>query len=225
MAARTRRATRTVLTATPTAVSLAAAKPVPKATQHATAPAPQPIRLFEDVKAWETWLEVNHTDPAGLWLKIAKKGRKIASVTYEEALDTALCFGWIDGQRKSLDADHFVQRFTPRRKGSLWSQRNTEKAEALIAAGRMREPGLAEVEATRADGRWEKAYASPSAMEVPDDFRAALERNGKAKAFFESLSRTKRYSLLWRIATARREETRRKKIDLFVTLLARGETP
>ncbi|KAL2181156.1 bacteriocin-protection, YdeI or OmpD-associated-domain-containing protein [Thermothelomyces heterothallicus CBS 202.75] len=224
MTARTRLATRTVQTARPAPVSTTAAKPVPKATKSATTTVPQPIRLFEDVKAWETWLEANHTDQAGLWLKIAKKGGKIASITYEEALETALCFGWIDGQKKSLDADHFIQRFTPRRKGSLWSRRNVEKVEALIAAGRMREPGWAEVEAGKADGRWEKAYAPASAMQVPDDFREALERNSKAKAFFEGLGKTKRYSFLWRITTAKREETRRKKIDQFITLLARGET-
>ncbi|KAL2170807.1 hypothetical protein VTG60DRAFT_4376 [Thermothelomyces hinnuleus] len=208
----------------PAPVSTTAAKPVPKATKSATTTVPQPIQLFEDVKAWETWLEANHTDPAGLWLKIAKKGGRIASITYEEALDTALCFGWIDGQKKSLDADHFIQRFTPRRRGSLWSRRNVEKVEALIAAGRMREPGWAEIEAAKADGRWEKAYASASTMQVPDDFREALERNSKAKAFFEGLGKTKRYSFLWRITTAKREETRRKKIDQFITLLARGET-
>ncbi|KAL2156611.1 hypothetical protein VTH82DRAFT_1356 [Thermothelomyces myriococcoides] len=224
MAPRTRQTPKPIHATRLAPVSTVIAKPVPRATKPASTSVPQPIQLFEDVKAWETWLEANHTDPTGLWLKIAKKGSNITSVTYEEALDTALCFGWIDGQKKSLDTDHFIQRFTPRRKGSLWSQRNVEKAEALIAAGRMREPGLAEIEAAKADGRWEKAYASASTIQVPDDFRAALERNTKAKTFFESLGKTKRYSFLWRITTAKREETRKKRIDQFITLLARGET-
>jgi uncharacterized protein YdeI (YjbR/CyaY-like superfamily) len=145
-------------------------------------------------------------------------------VTYEEALDTALCFGWIDGQKKSHDADHFLQRFTPRRKNSMWSKRNVEKVATLLAAGRMREPGLAEVESAKADGRWERAYSASSVMEVPGDFQAALDRNQKAKTFFEKLGKTKRYSFLWRIATTKREETRNKKIEQFVKLLAEGKT-
>jgi uncharacterized protein YdeI (YjbR/CyaY-like superfamily) len=176
------------------------------------------------VAAWETWLETNHTDPTGLWLKISKKGSAIASITYDEALDTALCFGWIDGQKKSHDVDHFLQRFTPRRKRSMWSQRNCAKVAVLVEAGRMRPAGQAEIDAAKADGRWEKAYSSSSLMEVPDDFQSALDRNKKAKTFFDGLGKTKRYAFLWRIATVKREETRRKKIDQFVELLSEGKT-
>jgi uncharacterized protein YdeI (YjbR/CyaY-like superfamily) len=210
MTARTRLAAKALQAAVPT--------PVPAAATT------QPIQLFADVAAWETWLESNHTDPTGLWLKISKKGSSVASVTYEEALDTALCFGWIDGQKKGLDADHFIQRFTPRRKRSMWSKRNVAKVAVLIEAGRMRQAGQAEIDAAKADGRWEKAYSSPSVMEVPDDFQAALDRNKKAKAFFEGLGKTKRYAFLWRIATAKREETRQKKIGQFMELLAEGKT-
>lgn len=180
-----------------------------------------PTHLFEDAKAWEAWLEENHaSSTTGLWVKISKKGSAIASVTYDEAVDVALCFGWIDGQRKSHDEHHFVQRFTPRRKSSIWSKRNVEKVAALAAAGRMRPGGLAEVDAAKADGRWDKAYASSSTMVVPQDFAAALDGNKRAKNFFESLGRSKRYSFLWRIETAKRAETRKKRIDESVGLLA-----
>ncbi|KAK4123137.1 hypothetical protein N657DRAFT_634336 [Parathielavia appendiculata] len=194
-----------------------------KAATGSTAAVPA-IQLFENAAAWETWLETNHTDATGLWLKISKKGSGIASITYDEALDVALCFGWIDGQKKSHDEHHFLQRFTPRRKNSMWSKRNVNKVAVLIAAGRMRQAGQAEVDAAKADGRWEKAYSSSSTMEVPDDFQAALDRNRKAKTFFESLGKTKRYSFLWRIVTAKREDTRRRNIEKFVGILAEGKT-
>jgi uncharacterized protein YdeI (YjbR/CyaY-like superfamily) len=192
-----------------------------KATTTSTSAA---VRIFEDATAWENWLEANHTDTADLWLKISKKDSGIPSVTYQEALETALCFGWIDGQRKSHDEQYFIQRFTPRRGKSMWSKRNVDKATVLIEAGRMRSAGQAEIDAAKEDGRWEKAYSSSSVMEVPDDFQAALNRNKKAKTFFDSLGRTKRYSFLWRIATTKREETRTKKIEQFVQLLAEGQT-
>ncbi|KAK3302634.1 bacteriocin-protection, YdeI or OmpD-associated-domain-containing protein [Chaetomium strumarium] len=204
--------------------ALQAAKSAPALTPTSAAPVVAPIRLFEDAAAWERWLEANHADTMGLWLKISKKGSAIPSVTYEEALDTALCFGWIDGQKKSHDADHFLQRFTPRRRNSMWSKRNVEKVAALLAAGRMREPGLAEVESAKADGRWERAYSASSVMEVPADLQAALDRNKKAKTFFKGLGKTKQYSFLWRLATTKREETRKKKIEQFVGLLAEGKT-
>ncbi|KAK4160385.1 bacteriocin-protection, YdeI or OmpD-associated-domain-containing protein [Cladorrhinum sp. PSN259] len=183
-----------------------------------------PIHLFADAKAFESWLETNHGDTTGIWLKISKKGSGIASVTYDQAIDTALCFGWIDGQRKGLDAQHFLQRFTPRRKNSLWSKRNVDKVGVLVASGRMREPGKVEVEMAKSDGRWEKAYSSSSTMRVPADFEAALEQSKRAKTFFDSLNRTKRYSFLWKIETAKRAETRQKRIAEFVTLLAEGKT-
>ena len=210
MTARTRLAAKALQATKPTAI------PVP--------PTTPPIQLFEDASAWETWLEANHNTPTGLWLKMSKKASGIASVTYDEALDTALCFGWIDGQRKTHDAQHFIQRFTPRRKRSMWSKRNVDKVAVLIESGRMRQAGLAEVEAAKEDGRWERAYSASSVMEVPEDFRAALERDAKAKAFFDGLGKTKRYAFLWRITTVKREETRRRKIVEFVGLLAEGKT-
>ncbi|AEO68764.1 uncharacterized protein THITE_2118381 [Thermothielavioides terrestris NRRL 8126] len=193
-------------------------------TTSPTAAPAEPIQLFEDAAAWETWLEANHTNAAGLWLKISKRGSNVASVTYDEALDVALCFGWIDGQKKSYDANHFIQRFTPRRPRSMWSKRNVDRVAVLIAAGRMRPPGQAEIDAAKADGRWEKAYSSSSVMEVPADFQAALDQNKKARAFFDGLGKTKRYQFLWRLATTKREETKRKKIEQFVALLAEGKT-
>ena len=201
-------------------------KPVTKrAKQDVPAtPATPPIQLFEDVIAWETWLETNHTDTAGLWLKMSKKGSGIASVTYDEALDSALCWGWIDGQKKTHDENHWIQRFTPRRKNSMWSQRNVAKVAVLIEAGRMRLPGHAEIDAAKADGRWERAYSSASVIEVPPDFQAALDASTKAKTFFDGLGKTKRYAFLWRITTTKREETRKKKIAQFVQLLAEGKT-
>lgn len=205
------------------------ARSAAKVLQTATAATVQsasalPTHQFEDAKAWESWLEENHPTATGVLLKISKKGCDVPSVTYDEAVDVALCFGWIDGQRKGLDAIHFLQRFTPRRKASLWSKRNVDKIASLEAAGRMRAAGRAEVDAAKADGRWEKAYASSSTVVVPDDFQAALDRNSRAKKFFETLGRSKRYSFLWRIETAKREETRKKRIDEFVELLARQKT-
>lgn len=183
-----------------------------------------PIHLFENANAWESWLEENHTSTTAILLKISKRGCDIPSVTYDEAVDTALCFGWIDGQRKALDETHFLQRFTPRRKASIWSKRNVDKIASLDAAGRLRAAGRAEVEAAKADGRWEKAYSSSSTMVVPGDFQAALDRNKRAKNFFETLGKSKRYSFLWRIETAKREETRKKRIDESVKLLASQQT-
>ena len=183
-----------------------------------------PIRFFEDGPAWEAWLEANLDDTAGAWLKISKKGATIASVTYDQAVDAALCFGWIDGQRKSHDAEHFLQRFTPRRRGSVWSKRNVEKVAVLTVAGRVRTPGQAEIDAAKADGRWERAYAGSGAIEVPKDFGAALAGNQRASKFFEALGKTQRYSFLWRIETAKRPETRKRKIAQFVELLAEHKT-
>jgi len=207
-------------TSSTTATPATARPPAPQA-----APSSLPIHLFENAQRWESWLEANHaTEIAGVLLKIAKKGCAVPSVSYDEAVDTALCYGWIDGQRKAHDETHFLQRFTPRRKASVWSKRNVEKVAALVAVGRMRPAGQAEVEAAKADGRWEKAYAGSSSIEVPDDFQAALDRNKRAKKFFDGLGRTKRFSFLWRIGTAKRAETRKKRIDEYVTLLAQQKT-
>ncbi|KAM5341363.1 hypothetical protein ACJ41O_014394 [Fusarium nematophilum] len=179
---------------------------------------------FASPTAWESWLRDNHdTTPNGLWLRLAKKDSGIPSVTYDQALDSALCFGWIDGQRKALDAQHFIQRFTPRRKNSLWSKRNVGKVAALTAAGRMQPSGQAEVDAAKEDGRWDRAYSSSSNAEVPTDFQAALDGNAAAGEFFAGISRSQRYSFLQRLETAKRPETRRKRIEQYVTMLAGGK--
>ena len=179
--------------------------------------------MFASQADFEAWLEENHADSDGIWVKMAKRGSGIASVSLPEALDTALCFGWIDGQRKGLDDDWFLQRYTPRRRRSKWSKINREKAEALIAARRMRPAGLAQVEAAKADGRWEDAYPSPSQMTVPPDLQAEFDRYPKAAAFFETLSSTNRYAVLYRIHDAKRPETRARRIAKYVGRLARGE--
>lgn len=170
------------------------------------------IVTFSDAAEWESWLAKHHGLRTGVWQKIAKKGSGIASVTYPEAVDVALCYGWIDGQRKGLDETHFLQKFTPRRPRSLWSKVNVTKAEALIASGRMQAPGHAEVAAAKADGRWDAAYESQRNATVPPDLAAALEQNTQAMAFFESLNKTDRYAVIWRIVTARTPETRAKRL-------------
>lgn len=183
-----------------------------------------PIEHFADAVAWERWLE-RHAQSAGLWLKIAKKDAGIPSVTYAEALDVALCHGWIDGQKKGLDAQFFLQRFTPRRPRSTWSKINVAKIDTLTAAGRMREAGLREVEAAKADGRWEAAYDGAKSMEVPPELAEALAlaRHRKAKAFFDTLDKTNRYAVCWRVQTAVKPETRRARVEKLVAMLARGE--
>lgn len=181
-----------------------------------------PVLAFADAAAFERWLVANATT-AGLWLKIAKKDRGIVTVTYAEALDVALCHGWIDGQKRGFDDDCFLQRFTPRRPKSLWSKINIGHAERLIAAGRMREGGLREIERARADGRWEAAYDGARAMEVPPELAAGLAKHRKARAFFDSLDRTNRYAVCWRVQTAKTPETKAKRVETLVAMLARGE--
>jgi uncharacterized protein YdeI (YjbR/CyaY-like superfamily) len=185
-------------------------------------PTDLPVRHFRDPAAWEAWLR-KHGDAAGLWLKIAKKDAGIASVTYAEALDVALCHGWIDGLKKSLDDRFFLQRFTPRKPRSLWSKINVGKATRLLEAGRMQPAGLREVEAAKADGRWQSAYAGPSTMEVPPELAALLARDRKAKAFFDALDRTNRYAFCWRVHTAVKPATKQARAAKFVAMLARGE--
>lgn len=181
-----------------------------------------PIQHFEDQKAWEEWLTAN-ADGKGIWLKIAKKDSGIASVNYAQALEVALCHGWIDGQKRSYDEQFFLQRFTPRRPRSLWSKINIGHVERLIAAGRMKPGGLREVEAAKADGRWEAAYRSFSDMEVPAELAAALKKNKKAQVFFDQLDRTNRYAFCWRVHTAKKPETRIARAEKFVEMLANGE--
>lgn len=183
----------------------------------------QPILFFESESAWEQWLEANHAAAQGVWLKIAKKDSGHASVTYAEALNVALCFGWIDGQAKGLDEKLYLQRFTPRRKRSNWSRINVGHAERLMAEGRMRAAGLAEVERAKADGRWEAAYDPPSRSEPPEELLAALERDPAAKAFYETLSGSNRFAIHNRLQTAKKPETRERRMAQILGMLARGE--
>jgi uncharacterized protein YdeI (YjbR/CyaY-like superfamily) len=183
-----------------------------------------PTEHFADAVAWERWLE-RHPQSSGVWLKIAKKDAGIPSVTYTEALDVALCHGWIDGQKKGFDAQFFLQRFTPRRARSTWSKINVAKIDVLTAAGRMRPAGLREVEAAKADGRWDAAYDGARSMDVPPELAKALAlaKNRKAKAFFDALDKTNRYAVCWRVQTAVKPETKLARVEKLVAMLARGE--
>ena len=178
---------------------------------------------FASVAEWERWLEDNHAESDGVWIEIAKKGAGIDSVRYPEVLDTAICFGWIDGRREALDDRWFLQRFTPRRPRSRWSRINRDKAERLIADGRMRPAGLAEVERARADGRWDAAYEGQRAMAVPDDLQRELDARPEAKEFFEGLSSQNRYAILYRLHDAKLPETRARRLEKFVAMLEAGE--
>lgn len=182
-----------------------------------------PILPFESKKKFSEWLAKQHDKSAGVWLKIAKKATGIPSVTYAEALDVALCYGWIDGQKGSFDDKYFLQKFTTRRPKSIWSKINVEKAEQLIASGEMKPAGLKAIEAAKQDGRWAAAYEGQRTISVPEDFQSVLEKNQKAKAFFETLKGANRYAFLFRIQTAKKTETRAKRISQFVEMLERGE--
>ena len=184
-----------------------------------------PVKVFASQETWERWLDRNHGNEEGVWLKVAKKSSGKRTVSVPEALEIALCYGWIDGQRKAFDEDYFLQRFTPRRLRSRWSKINRDSATALIERGRMRPPGLAEVERAKADGRWAAAYDSPSKIQPTPDLLAALEASPKAKALFEELDSQNRYAILYRVHDAKRPETRTRRIDKFVEMLSRGETP
>lgn len=175
-----------------------------------------PIIPFASQAAWENWLEENHANSAGLWLKIAKKASGVPTITFGEALDAALCFGWIDGQRRGYDDVWYVQRFTPRRSRSRWSEINQEKIRLLTEQGRMRPAGLAEVERAKADGRWDEAYASPSNIEVPDDLQRALDEDQSAAGAFAALKSADRYSILYRLHHTTKRETRARIIESFV---------
>ena len=184
-----------------------------------------PAIAFESAASWRAWLEKNHADPDGIWLKIARKASGIPSVTFDEALDVALCFGWIDGQQAKSDpsSPYYVQRFGPRRPRSRWSKRNTERVERLIAEGNMAPAGLQEVERAKADGRWDVAYASPKDAKVPPDFQKRLDENERAREFFATLSSSNRYAILFRIEEAKRPETRARRIEKFIAMLERHE--
>jgi uncharacterized protein YdeI (YjbR/CyaY-like superfamily) len=181
-----------------------------------------PVKQFRTAAAWDKWLTSHQGDP-GAWLKIAKKGSGATTLSIEQAIEVALCHGWIDGLRHGLDETFFLQRFTPRKPRSLWSKINVAKVERLIEAGRMRPAGLREVEAAKADGRWQAAYDGAASMQVPDDLAAALAKNRKARTFFEALDRTNRYAFCFRVHTAKKPETRQARIEKFVAMLARGE--
>lgn len=188
-------------------------------------PAPEyPITLFPDQTEWAAWLAENHATEPGLWLRIAKKGSELVSVTYAEALDAALCYGWIDGQRRGFDVDAFIQKFTPRRKRSNWSKINRDNVARLIGNGAMQPAGLAEIEAAKADGRWSRAYDSPRVAEVPADLQAALDASPAAKEFFATLKSNNRFAILYRIQTAVKPETRARRISEFTAMLERRET-
>jgi uncharacterized protein YdeI (YjbR/CyaY-like superfamily) len=186
---------------------------------------PEPETLpFASRQEWEAWLASEHTRAEGVWIKFAKTGSGIPTVTYAEAVEVALSYGWIDGQAKGLDERFHLQRFTPRRPRSRWSKINRARAEALIASGRMRPAGLAEVDRAKADGRWDAAYDSPSTATVPGDFQSALDADPAARAFFATLNSRNRYAILHRIQEAKRPETRERRIQRFVEMLRNGET-
>jgi len=183
-----------------------------------------PVEEFASAKEWERWLARNHAKSPGVWLKIAKKGSGVETVSHADALEVALCQGWIDGLRHKHDDVYFRQRFTPRTPRSKWSRINRDKVEALAAAGRMRPAGQREIDAAKADGRWAAAYAGQRTIEVPDDLVRALRRSAKARRKFESLDSRNRYAILYRIHDAKRPETRARRIEQFVTMLAEGRT-
>jgi uncharacterized protein YdeI (YjbR/CyaY-like superfamily) len=183
-----------------------------------------PTRAFRDAKAWETWLARNHEAADGIWMRLAKKASGIKSITYPEALEVALCYGWIDGLKRPESATTWLQRFTPRRRRSIWSEINRNKALGLIAGGRMMPAGLEEVERAKRDGRWDAAYASPKSATMPPDFQKELNRHPKAEAFFKTLSRTNSYAIMWRIQTAKKPETRARRIAMYIEMLEKGET-
>lgn len=182
-----------------------------------------PILPFASKKKWADWLAKQHDKSTGVWLKLAKKGSEIPSVTYDEAVDVALCYGWIDGQKKGLDDKYWLQKFTPRAARSIWSKINTERAEKLIKSGEMKPAGLKAIEAAKLDGRWEAAYESQKNISVPDDFQAALNKSPKARVFFATLNSVNRYAILFRIHNVKKAETRLRRIQRFVEMLERGE--
>ena len=182
-----------------------------------------PIIPFASRDAWEAWLEKHHETANGLWLKIAKKGSGIETVSYAEALEAALCYGWIDGQKASFDDQYWLQRFTPRKPRSKWSKVNRQKATELIEKGEMKPAGLREVERAKADGRWDAAYDAQSTATVPDDLRQELEKNHRAREVFTTLDSRNRYAILYQIQDAKRPETRARRIEKYVAMLAQRQ--
>ena len=184
-----------------------------------------PMLLFASAREWEEWLALHHAEPAGVWLRIAKKGCKVASVSYSDALDIALCHGWIYGQKKPRDESFWLQKFTPRRRRSGWSKVNTDRVVALIESVAMKPMGLVEVDAAKADGRWDAAYQSPGNATIPADFQAELDAHPVAQASFATLNKANRYAIYFGITTAKRPATRRSRIETFIAMLERREMP
>jgi uncharacterized protein YdeI (YjbR/CyaY-like superfamily) len=181
------------------------------------------IMPFETQQDWEAWLEEHHTNTKGIWLKLAKKDTGIASVSYAEALEGALCYGWIDGQKASFDDKYWLQKFTPRTAKSIWSKVNCDKATALISEGKMQPAGLRQVELAKSDSRWERAYESQSKITIPPDLQSELDKNQKAKDFFNTLNSVNRYAILFRIQTAKKAETRSARIQKFIEMLSQHQ--
>ena len=181
------------------------------------------IKTFRTAGQFAAWLQKNHGKSSGVWARIAKKGSKLKSMTYAEALDTALCYGWIDALKRAEGESAWLQRFVPRRPKSLWSKINRGRALALIDRGEMKDPGLAEVERAKQDGRWDAAYDSPAAAGVPPELEAALNRNTRARKFFDKLDRINRYAVIWRVQTATAGETRARRVATLVAMLEKGE--
>ena len=182
-----------------------------------------PTKKFASAKAWETWLAKNYNKSNGVWLMFAKKNAEKPTVTYAEALDVALCYGWIDGQKNSYDEQYWMQKFVPRRAKSIWSKKNIEHTERLIKEGRRQPAGLKAIEVAKANGSWKKAYDAQSEMMIPEDFLKALRKNKKANAFFKTLNRTNLFSIAFRLQTAKKEETRQKRITKIIDMLEREE--
>ncbi len=182
-----------------------------------------PIISFETQQDWERWLAERHTNTEGIWLKIAKKETGTPSVSYSEALESALCYGWIDGQKATFDDKYWLQKFTPRRTKSIWSKVNCDKATALMAEGRMQPAGIRQLELAKADGRWDQAYESQSKITIPADFQSELDKNQKAKDFFSTLDSINRYAILFRIQTAKKPETRSARIQKFIEMLSKNQ--
>jgi uncharacterized protein YdeI (YjbR/CyaY-like superfamily) len=193
------------------------------AKQHTQTPHEIPVKLFKSQKDWATWLDKHHAKSSGVWLQIAKKTGNLKSVSYAEAVDVALCYGWIDGQGKRLDESAWLQKFTPRGPRSIWSKINRAKATELIKSGRMKPAGMAAIERAKRDGRWDAAYDSHRTAVVPDDLQAALDHQPKAQAFFATLDSTNRYAILFRLQTAKKPETRTRRIEHFVRMLENHE--
>jgi len=183
----------------------------------------EPVLAFASRAEWEAWLARQHATSSGLWLQIAKKGSGAASVSYAEALDIALCYGWIDGQKGKLDERYWLQRFTPRKAKSPWSKINCAKAAELIERGEMRPAGLVEIERAKADGRWDRAYQGQRTATVPEDLKRELDRNDRAREFFATLDSANRYAILYRIEEAKKPETRARRIEKYVAMLDEGK--